>query len=77
MNKTVVAYFVNLCRLIPRISYVNFRKTYPAASEGCWNQWINVQRFWSGRIIHFKIRHHALIFDFRSNFILDMMSFGG
>jgi len=77
MNKTIVARFVSFWRLIPHVRYVNFRKSYPTAGKDCWNQWVNVQRFWGGRIIHFKIRHHALIFDFRRNFILDMMSFGG
>jgi hypothetical protein len=77
MNKAIVAHFVSFWRLIPPVRYVNFRKSYPNAGKGCWKQWVNVQRFWGGRIIHFKIRHHTLIFDFRHNYIADMVILGG
>lgn len=45
------------------IRYVNFLKKYPQSA--CWQSWFSVHRYYGGRMFHFHIRHHALIFDFR------------
>lgn len=58
-------------RILPKISYTNFRKEYPNMG-GCFKKWFNIQRFWGGKIIYINIKHHQLSFDFRKNWLVDM-----
>ena len=61
-------------RIIPKISYCNFKKEYPNLNtDTAFNQWFYAQRFWGGRIIDVGIKYHVLSFDFRKNWIADMM----
>lgn len=61
----------NRMRLIPRIEYVNFRKSYPTMGN-CFTRWFSIKRFWRGNIICISVKHHQLSFDFRKNWMADM-----
>ena len=62
------------CRwAFPKVSYCNFRKEYPNASEGCWTKWFAFNRYWSGRIWNFNFRHHQISLDFRLSWLDDMV----
>lgn len=60
-------------RLLPRISYVNYRKEYPQASKRCWRAWFSITRYWGDRLIYVSVRGRTLILDFRANWFLEML----
>ena len=37
------------------------------------NKWFDVGRVWGGRIIEVRVKHHQLSFDFRRNWLADMV----
>ncbi len=61
-------------RIIPKIRYTNFRKEFPNCTEGCFKRWFVIERFWGGKIIDVQIKHHQISFDFRANWLLDMIN---
>ena len=65
---------MNKWRLIPKIRYTNYIKQFPN-SRDIWQKWFAVGRLWSGRIIEINVKHHALTFDFRKNWLADMVDF--
>ena len=65
--------FLHRCRLIPKVSYTNYRKGYENnVSKLCFQKWFSVERFWSGKIVIVCVKHHGLVFDFRRDWISDM-----
>jgi hypothetical protein len=60
-------------KLIPRIHFINYLKCYPQ-SAGCWKQWFSVRRYWGGKIILISVRHFAIEFDFRRDWLADMVT---
>lgn len=58
-------------RWLPRVSYTNFKKSYPNTRG--FTRWVWVSRYWGGRLINVGIRHHVLNFDFRHNWVEDML----
>ena len=56
--------------MIPRISYVNYRKLYPHTKA--FQHWFCFRRFWSNQLIVIGVRWHFLKLDFRRNWLLDM-----
>lgn len=58
-------------RIIPRVSYTNFRKT--AASHRAFRSWFSIRRYWGGRIINIGIRHHVVTLDFRHCWLSDLI----
>lgn len=62
-------------KFIPRIKYVNYRKEYPI-SEKAFSKWLTITRYWFGRIISITVKHHELSFDFRKNWLYDMVKPG-
>jgi hypothetical protein len=61
-------------RLWPSVTYTNYRKACPTLGPGCFRDWLAIRRYWSGRIISVCVRHHELSFDFRRNWIADMVN---
>ena len=59
---------------VPKVRYINYRKQFPNASAECWNRWLAIERFWGGKIILLCVRHHAIEFDFRRNWIADLIT---
>jgi len=61
-------------RILPRIRLVNYRKIYPEAQ--CWDKlsFFRVQRYWGDRLIYLSFGARSLIFDFRRNWLADMVS---
>lgn len=57
-------------RLIPRVSYTNFRKLYPQ-SQG-FKRWLVAERFWRKRLWVIGIRHHIVKIDWRRDWVRDM-----
>jgi hypothetical protein len=64
-------------RLIPKVYFINYRKEFPNMVDNCFNEWFTIQRFWYGRIININIKHYCLKFDFRKNWLLDMVKING
>lgn len=60
-------------RIIPRVSYTNFRKEYGKNAAGAFRSWFFVRRYWGGRIINAGIRHHVVSFDFRRCWLNDIV----
>lgn len=60
-------------RIIPKVSYTNFRKRHPHTSTKCFKSILSFTRMWSGRIIYINVRHHSLCLDFRKKWVSDMM----
>ena len=58
-------------RILPKISYTNWHKQ-PNVPRGLWKQWLQIKRFWGGRIIYIQVRHHQIELDFRKNWLADM-----
>lgn len=54
-------------RIMPKVTYTNYRKKFTNVGDGAFNQVFNIKRFWSGKIISLLIYHHELSFDFREN----------
>jgi hypothetical protein len=61
-------------RVVPKIHFVNFRKEYPNMGRGCFTKWFEVTRYWGGRIININIKSFTIVFDFRRNWVVDMVS---
>ena len=62
-----------LMRMLPKFTYVNWKKAAPQAAAVCWKQWFSVKRYWSGKLIYIQIRHHSFQFDFRRDWLADMI----
>jgi hypothetical protein len=61
-------------RLIPKIRYTNFRKEFPGCVDGCFQKWFSIERFWYGKIIDINFKHYQISFDFRKDWLLDMVT---
>lgn len=59
-------------RIFPKIHYHNYKKSFPNLGD-CFTKWIDIQRFWGGRIIYFHIKHYCLELDFRRDWVADMV----
>jgi hypothetical protein len=68
--KAIKRFLVNW-RVIPLVTYTNFKVEYPHSD--CWSKWFSVERYWGGKIICICVRHRQLSFDFRRNWIADMI----
>ena len=55
-------------RLIPKLSYHKYNNT-----QSTWNDWLWIHRKWSGKLIYIHIKNHEILFDFRKDFIADIM----
>jgi hypothetical protein len=66
--------FLSRWRILPQVLYTNFRKVYPNMSEDCFIKWFCVERYWGNQIINVCVKHHQLSFDFRRNWIADMIN---
>jgi hypothetical protein len=60
-------------KLIPKINYTNFRKEYGICGAMAFKRWFYFERFWSGKIINIGIKHFHVSFDFRKNWLMDML----
>lgn len=60
-------------RLWPVISYTNFRKAYGGDAAKAFRSWFSIRRYWGGKIINVSVRHYQLSFDFRKNWLADMV----
>lgn len=58
-------------RIIPKISYVNYRKLYPQTSA--FKRLFIAQRAWSGLLWIVGIKHHVVKLDWRRNWVRDML----
>ena len=58
-----------------RIRYVNYRKEFPGKGMGktCFTKWFCIRRYWSGKIICIRVKHHEISLDFRRDWVADMM----
>lgn len=62
--------------MLPKISICNMRKTYPNSGPYCWNQWLNVGRYWSGKLVIITCKSWCLKLDFRRNWVADIANHG-
>ena len=60
-------------RISPRVSYTNYRKQYGKNAANAFTSWFKVKRYWGGRLVYVSVRHFSLCFDFRKNWLLDMV----
>lgn len=56
---------------LPKIEYVNIRKTFPSVPE--FQQGFYFQRFWAGDLIHLGYKHHHFAIDMRKGIVQDLM----
>ena len=59
-------------KLLPKITFTNFHKEYPS-SKGAFKAWFSFCRYWRGRIFSITVKHYQLSFDFRKNWLIDMV----
>lgn len=59
-------------RLIPKITVTNW-KNERHYHPSLYRSWFGVAKYWGGKIINVNIRHIQFSFDFRSNWLKDMM----
>jgi hypothetical protein len=62
----------NLWRLLPRVSYCNYRKEYGEAVHNCFKSWFSFTRYWGGRLWNISVLHHQITFDFRYSWVDDL-----
>lgn len=55
-------------RIIPKVSFINYGK------KSCFNRLFYCSRMWSGKLIYFGIKHYAIEFDFRKDWLADMVN---
>ena len=61
-------------RIIPKVSYVNYRKIYGnSIGTKSFDRWLWIGRMRSGRLRYITVKHHSLCFDFRRNWVADLM----
>lgn len=60
----------NLWRMIPKVSFANFRRLFPNCRG--FNKWFSINRYWGGRIITIGVLHWQMSLDFRKDFVADM-----
>ncbi len=62
-------------RVIPRIRFVDYHKEFPVSKsvKSTWKRALDIQCLWNGKIIHITIKHYAIVFDFRHNWLADMI----
>lgn len=58
-------------KLIPKISYVNYRKLYPQTRA--FKRWFVAQRAWSGLLWIIGSRHHIVKLDWRRDWVRDIL----
>ena len=58
-----------------KIRYTNFKNHFPNCNcNAVYTQWFYIERRWGGKIINIGVKWHQLSFDFRKNWIMDMMT---
>lgn len=52
-----------------KISYTNFKKEFPSVRDGkaVFNSWLQVNRYWGGKLVTIGVKHHQLTIDFRGD----------
>lgn len=60
-------------RLTPKISFINYRKEFKNISNNCFSKLFSISKYWKGRIVNVEVKHYCLSFDFRKNWLLDMV----
>lgn len=60
-------------RIIPRLSFINYKKNFPNMGDDCFNKIFNIHRAWGGRLIYIHIKHFAVELDFRYSWINDLI----
>jgi len=62
-------------RLFPKVRYTNFHKQYPKTlAYPIFKAWVRVKWYWGGNIVNMQVKHHQLSFDFRRNWMEDMIA---
>ncbi len=61
-----------LWRIIPKITYTNYKKRFPNMSKNCFPKLFEITRFWGNRLISISFKHYILFLDFRYNWVADM-----
>jgi len=64
-------------RIMPKFSFVNYRKEFPNSGTNCWKKWFDINRYWFGRLIYFQVKHYCIQLDFRKSWVQDMIDGGG
>lgn len=55
-------------KLIPSVKYHRHVKC-----PNTWNKWFTVRTLWSGNLLYIIVKNHQLTFDFRKDWVSDMM----
>jgi len=59
--------------VLPKITYVNYKKAFPTMHDGCFKSLFSFDRFWGGKLWNISCKYYAIVIDFRGNWISDMM----
>lgn len=60
-------------RIIPKVAFVNYRKRFPGISAQAFGQLFYIRSAWSGRLVFVGVKHFAIEFDFRRNWLAELM----
>lgn len=71
MNK--IKNIIKHWRVIPKISFINYEKSFPNMGKACFTKWFDIKRAWGGRLIYIHIKARAIELDFRRNWLMDMI----
>lgn len=66
---------INGWRLIPKVEFIDWRE-HPLYNKHTYSSWFLFQRMWGGKLVYITIKHYQLCFDFRANWLNDMMPKG-
>ena len=59
-------------RIIPKISYINYKKDFPNMENNCFTKWFEVRRAWGGRLIYISVKARTIELDFRKDWLAEM-----
>ena len=60
--------------ILPKITYVNYKKAFPMITDGCFKKLFYFNRFWGGKLWNIGCKRYAIVLDFRGNWTKDMIT---
>ena len=57
---------------IPKVYFHNWNKTKNLGTDA-FTKWVSIDRYWGGLIIYITVKRYSIQFDFRRDWIADMV----
>lgn len=71
MNK--LSKIIKRWRFIPKVSFIDYKKSFPNVGNDCFTKLFDIRRAWGGRLVYIHVKARAIELDFRRDWILDMI----